>query len=528
MAAYNITLRANKGSTLTWGELDASQQAVQDLITALGLDDASSNVAIASRLLAPQLYVTEAAAAAVDTAGQGQLWVRSDTPNTLMFTDDAGTDYEVAGSTVVSAGFWSQTGNDLNYSSGNISIGSEYPSASLTTTSDWIRLGWNGYIAANSADQAGFGWIGLYENTHYTDAYRFIDDGKAVYMSLYDGGIGVYDGTISGTAGNSFSPRTIFSIDPSFVYQLGDLRVGTNGPGLLASGQSRTVPCIRPDRTLSTVGIGSNNSGTEFSLIASSIETARVSSNGVWGQLVVSPEATIGTATNPSLGFGDTDSGFYESADDQLSLTLGGTERFRFLSTPSVLIGEAAAAAADVAAYGQLWVRNDTPNRLMFTNDAGTDYQVSGPGSIVQVVNVQDGALSTGTTVMNDDDTIPQNTEGDEYMTLAITPTNASNKLKIEVVVNMACSASGNTMAALFQDATADALTASHIFQGTANGGVIHTLTYYMTAGTASATTFKVRAGLDRAGTTTFNGVSGGRLLGGVNLSSITITEIAA
>ena len=42
------------------------------------------------------IYVTEAASAAADTAGDGQLWVRNDAPNTLMFTDDAGNDCEIA------------------------------------------------------------------------------------------------------------------------------------------------------------------------------------------------------------------------------------------------------------------------------------------------------------------------------------------------------------------------------------------------------------------------------------------------
>ncbi len=52
---------------------------------------------------------------------------------------------------------------------------------------------------------------------------------------------------------------------------------------------------------------------------------------------------------------------------------------------------------------------------------------------LVQVVNTETGAVATGTTVMPADNTIPQNTEGDEYMTLAITPTNTNNKLLIEV-----------------------------------------------------------------------------------------------
>lgn len=41
---------------------------------------------------------------------------------------------------------------------------------------------------------------------------------------------------------------------------------------------------------------------------------------------------------------------------------------------------EQAAANADTAAYGQIWVKNDTPNTLWFTDDAGTDTQLGAGG----------------------------------------------------------------------------------------------------------------------------------------------------
>ena len=53
-------------------------------------------------------------------------------------------------------------------------------------------------------------------------------------------------------------------------------------------------------------------------------------------------------------------------------------------------------------------------------------------------------------------------------------------------------------------------------------------LTYKMTSGTTSATTFKLRMGGETAGTLTLNGYSGARKLGGVYVSSINITEYAA
>jgi len=152
-------------------------------------------------------------------------------------------------------------------------------------------------------------------------------------------------------------------------------------------------------------------------------------------------------------------------------------------------------------------------------------------GSVLQVVNYTTGAVATGTGTIPSDDTIPQNTEGDQYMSLAITPISATSKLVIDVVGQFANAAGGGRfMMALFQDTTANALAAST--QGFVDAGkpLMLSLIHYMTAGTTSSTTFKVRAGTLSAapGTTTFNGTGGGRLLGGVSSSSITIWEIAA
>lgn len=165
-----------------------------------------------------------------------------------------------------------------------------------------------------------------------------------------------------------------------------------------------------------------------------------------------------------------------------------------------------------------------------FMNGQGNWAVPAGGGSsvVVQVKNVQTGAVATGTTVIPFDDTIPQNTEGDEFMTLAITPTNSTNILKIDVVVFATPNASNWVTAALFQDSTANALAAIPSYENiaTANGPIM--FSHYMVAGTTSATTFKVRVGRDAsAGTTvTFNGQSAGRIFGGVMASSITITEV--
>ena len=145
---------------------------------------------------------------------------------------------------------------------------------------------------------------------------------------------------------------------------------------------------------------------------------------------------------------------------------------------------------------------------------------------LVQVVNLTTGALGTGTTTMPHDDTIPQNDEGDQYMTLAITPTHASNKLLIEVVGCFGNSAADWHQTALFKDSDAGAISATTAFFTTATAVVPMVLTHFMVAGSTSEITFKVRSGLDSSGTTSFNGQNAGRMLGGVHASSMTISEI--
>ncbi len=146
----------------------------------------------------------------------------------------------------------------------------------------------------------------------------------------------------------------------------------------------------------------------------------------------------------------------------------------------------------------------------------------------LQIVNSQTGAVATGTTTIPLDDTIPQNTEGTEFLSVSITPSATANLLLIQVVLNYSYSIVNTVTTALFQDTTANALAASCEYGSTATGMINSGLTYFMTAGTTSATTFKVRAGGETAGTLTLNGFSGARKLGGVLISSITVTEYSS
>ncbi len=181
-------------------------------------------------------------------------------------------------------------------------------------------------------------------------------------------------------------------------------------------------------------------------------------------------------------------------------------------------------SAGDI--FGDISLRYDGTNFRIVNNFVISQLP---SGSNLQIVNTQTAAAATGTTTIPYDDTIPQSTEGNQYMSLSITPSSVASKLKIDVVIYASGDVVSRTIAALFQDSTTNALCANSVSQTTEAGTASPIcFTYYMTAATISSTTFKVRAGLSVAGTTTLNGISNNRRLGGTNYSSITITEIKA
>ena len=171
----------------------------------------------------------------------------------------------------------------------------------------------------------------------------------------------------------------------------------------------------------------------------------------------------------------------------------------------------------------------NTNRTLTLPDEAGTIDTLQRAGNVLQVVNVQTGAVATGTTTIAFDDTVPQSSEGTEFITLAITPTSSTSKLRIDfsVVLNHTVG-TAILNACLFQDAIVNALAAASSQNVNSGGPMIVAGSYYMTAGTTSSTTFKIRCGSPTAGTVTLNGVNGVRFYAGVSNSFITITEVAA
>jgi hypothetical protein len=144
---------------------------------------------------------------------------------------------------------------------------------------------------------------------------------------------------------------------------------------------------------------------------------------------------------------------------------------------------------------------------------------------VVNYFTHADATLYTCTTLIPEDDTIPQITEGDQVLSGAITPASALNWLKIDIdVVVSAHSSSAHTVAvALFDSGAADAIAVAFANSQDDKPAHIH-LSHMMAAGVASLKSFTVRVGSAVTGVTV-NGVNGTRRYGGAVSSRITIVE---
>ena len=167
-------------------------------------------------------------------------------------------------------------------------------------------------------------------------------------------------------------------------------------------------------------------------------------------------------------------------------------------------------------------------------SDAGTlkriDYSlIKGAGKVLQHKEVSSSAVATGTTVFVEDDTIPQNDEGTEIMTLAITPVSATSTMYIATQIFHSNGATTRTGIGLFKDSDANALAFTSVFikDPTSMGNGV--LRYAEVTGNTTARTYKVRIGGMGSSTITFNGQSTVRKFGGIDtLSSIQILEVEA
>jgi len=68
---------------------------------------------------------------------------------------------------------------------------------------------------------------------------------------------------------------------------------------------------------------------------------------------------------------------FTMTGTSMVNFNVAGFTRFRLQGGMTFSIAESASAQADVASYGQIWIKNNVPNDLYYTADNGVDYPVA-------------------------------------------------------------------------------------------------------------------------------------------------------
>lgn len=164
----------------------------------------------------------------------------------------------------------------------------------------------------------------------------------------------------------------------------------------------------------------------------------------------------------------------------------------------------------------------DTTNASNISS--GTLATARGGSKLIQSIYASSAATGSTTTAIPNDDTIPQNTEGAEVLTVTITPTSTSNKVHVTGCVHVARSAGNMVVAALYRDSIADAVAVFICESGAVTQPHTIPIDFTETASGTSAVTYKLRVGAG-SGTVYWGQSSTGRVYGGTLISTLTATE---
>lgn len=332
--------------------------------------------------------------------------------------------------------------------------------------------------------------------------------------SFYPFGAGMINGTFVASVGSSaltIALKTLAGTDPSatdpvqFLFRNATAATGDYAVRSVTAALSIVIP--------STATMGFSNA-TPGRIWVEAIDNAGTVELAVINCL-------SGTSIYPLQGWGITTTTTIGTGSDSAHIPYSATGRTSVAYIPvAYLTWEAGGTMATAGTW------NAVPTRIQMVGPG-----VPLPGAIIQTKNTATGEAATGVTEIPYDDTIPQITEGVEYMTVAITPSSSANLLKCDwsgVFAND--SAAATIIAALFANAAANSLGAvGGSSPGTSTPNILVGSTFAL-AGQLTAYTFRLRAGsaTGTGGTTTFNGGAAARKLGGVLNSYMNAIEIMA
>ena len=333
------------------------------------------------------IYMDEQAAPGpASVAGQGTLWIRDDTPNTLVFTDDAGTDVviaeggAVAGTTASTSlvGVWNYdstvtVGTDPG--ANNIAFSNATPTSANRFSIRYIDLNgvdWKQHILDAWTGSGEFGILVRMTKVGDPTTYMVwsINSGadattwNAPYVNMVE-----WEGTWT----NGDDMYVEIQTQPYMQRPTTDRgmyygRASLSGQPLCGGLQSANFKVNVADDGWNVTNSGStvtwSQAGAAATISGASIWRRNASNRHEWyGSANILPVVSI-----------------FEG------LVEYGHDNHTGDGAPRLKIHERSTNGGSEAEWGILWVKNDAPNNLYFTDDAGTDYNLTNPGQTATTI----------------------------------------------------------------------------------------------------------------------------------------------
>ena len=284
-------------------------------------------------------FFEERAAALASVAARGQVWVRNDVPNVLVYTDDTGADF------VLNA----------------VSPGGGLPAGTVANAA----LKWDGISAW--VEDTQFAFVGG------ATGFQVRDATLADFIGLN------HNGTTAGVSVNGATTEVIFGQGggPTTFWTFNEQVRVPNGsaaaPGLVffTGGTDGFFRNAFP-------GVSVSVGGTEQMRITNA-DTEVYSDEFILAPNIGTDRVTF--SVSPPSDTNDLRVLLTSLVDVHWRGT--GGERF-VLEEYNLAMFEKSAAPGDVAGTGQFWVRDDVPNIPMYTDDAGTDKKLGLVNDAVQ------------------------------------------------------------------------------------------------------------------------------------------------
>jgi len=292
----------------------------------------------------------------------------------------------------------------------------------------------------------------------------------------------------------------------------GDVTLAGTPDYITISGQTITRNAI--DLATDVTGtLPAANGGTGITSLGTGVATALGQNVTGSGSIVLGTSPTL---TTPALG---TPSAVVltNATGTATSLTAGEATAALGLKTATTTVSVSGATAPT---SGQV---------LTATSSTAATWQTpsGGGGKVAQVVVATTNTPATTTSIIPVDDTIPQSTEGSEFITVSITPTNSSSTLLIDFNAYFSASNLQTVTFTIFRDSGADAIQATIATLSSSNYLMPIVAKAIVIAGATSATTFKLRFGPAASSTATLLRTSAASsFFGASDYATFTVTEI--